>query len=187
MSLFYPSARGKLIANESGQATVELALAVTLLLIVVCSVIDFARALNDMQIISELTRQGSNIALVGTGTTSCDTSCTAVAALLAGDSGLDLASNGRVIITSFTQASPAAGGPYTVAEQVKSASGIAATSKVAPSGSGTANIAGAPALQTNQTMYVTEIFYTFTAATPIGALTNNVIGMPSTLYDIAYF
>ena len=36
-------------------------------------------------------------------------------------------------------------------------------------------------------MYITEIFYTFQAATPIGKLTANVINMPSVLYDTAYF
>src|SRR5271168_301744 len=100
MPLFYRSARRKLIANESGQATVELALSATLLLIVMCSAIDFGRALDDMQILSELTRQGSNLASRGTGTTSCDSLCTAAADLLAGDSGLGLSSNGRVIVTS---------------------------------------------------------------------------------------
>ncbi|HEY6299932.1 MAG TPA: hypothetical protein VIW95_09870, partial [Candidatus Binatus sp.] len=141
----------------------------------------------DLQVLAELSRQGSNLASRGFGTTSCDSLCTAAADLLSGDSGLGLGSNGRVIITEFNQANPIAGGPYTVVEQTQSTTGITATSKVAPSGSGNVNIAGAPALQTGQKLYATEIFYSFTAATGIGAMTNGAIGFPAQLYDIAYF
>ena len=48
------------------------------------------------------------------------------------------------------------------------------------------SIPGAPALQTGQTLYVTEIFFTFTPATGVGALTKSAVSFPSTLYDIAY-
>jgi len=187
MSNFFRAAGKKLRANDSGQATVELAGAVLVLLMFMCSAIDFGRALNYMQILSELTRQGSNLASRGDGTPTCDNICSANAALLAGDSGIGLANTGRVIITEVNQSSPEAGGPYAVVEQGKSATGISATSKIAPSGSGSINITGAPALQTGQSLYVTEIFYTFTPATGIGALTNNAVGFPATLYDVAYF
>jgi hypothetical protein len=187
MSRFYRSARSRLTANQSGQAAVELAMAATLLFIFLCSAIDFGRALYDMQVLSELTRQGANLASRGNGTASCDTLCTAIADLLAGDSGLGLSSNGKIIVTKFSQSSPAAGGPYSVVEQDTSSGGISATSRVAPSGSGNVDITGAPALQTGQWLYTTEIFYSFTPATGIGALTNGAVGMPSVLYDIAYF
>lgn len=187
MPHFFRVAGEKLGSTKSGQAAVELAGALVVLMILLFSAIDFGRALNYLQVISELTRQGANLASRGDGTATCDNICSANAALLAGDSGIGLATNGRVIITEVNQASPKAGGPYTVVEQGSSATGITATSRIAPSGSGNISITGAPALQTGQTLYVTEIFYTFTPVTGIGALTNNAVGFPAVLYDVAYF
>jgi Flp pilus assembly protein TadG len=184
---FHRSAHAKIQFRDSGQAAVELAFVAALLLTLMCSAIDFGRALYDLQIISQLSRQGSNLASRALGNSSCDSLCTAAADLISADSGLGLSTNGRVIVTSFTQTTPNAGGTYTVAEQVKSTTGISANSKVAPTGAGTATLSGAPALQNGQTLYVTEIFYTFAPATPIGRLTNNAVGFPSQLYDIAYF
>jgi TadE-like protein len=185
MPQLYRSLRKNLGASSRGQAAVELAFAATVLLMFVCSAVDFGRALNDMQILSELTRQGSNLASRGEGTTTCDSICSANVALLSGDSGIGLSTNGRVIITELDQSTPKAGGPYTIVEQAKSATGISATSKLGSSG--TVSITGAPALQTGQSLYVTEIFYSFTPATGIGALTNNTVGFPSVLYQVAYF
>jgi Flp pilus assembly protein TadG len=187
MSLPHSSVRAHFTAKDRGQAAVELAFAATLLLLFMCSAIDFGRAIYDLQIISELSRQGSNLASRVAGTASCDSLCTSVADLLAGDSGLGLSTNGRVIVTEFSQTSPVAGGHYTVVEQQKSATGITATSRVAPTGSGTATLVGAPALQTGQKLYTTEIFYSFAPATGIGALTNSAVGFPTQLYNIAYF
>jgi Flp pilus assembly protein TadG len=187
MSRLYRPVRAQLTAKNSGQATVELAFMATLLMIFMCSAIDFGRALYDLQVLSELSRQGSNLASRGAGTAACDSLCMAAADLLAGDSGLGLSTNGRVFVTEFSQTTPVAGGTYTVVEQKESATGITATSKIAPSGAGTTVIAGAPALLAGQKLYTTEIFYSFTPATGIGALTNNAVGFPTQLYDIAYF
>ena len=65
MGTFYTSARRKFAANRSGQAIVEFAMTVTVLLILLCASIDFGRAFSDMQAMSELTRQGSNLASRG--------------------------------------------------------------------------------------------------------------------------
>ncbi len=100
MSKFFLTARKNLRANSSGQAAVELAMTTVILLVLMCAAADFGCALNDMQILSELTRQGSNLA--SRGTTLAQTN----ADLLAGDSGLGLSSNGRVVITQLTQATP---------------------------------------------------------------------------------
>jgi hypothetical protein len=187
MLRLYRSIRVHLAPMKSGQAAVEFAFCATLILMFMCSAIDFGRALYDLQVLAELSRQGSNLASRGLGTPSCDSLCTSAADLLAGDSGLGLSTNGRVIVTEFSQAQPVAGGNYTVVKQTLSATGISATSKVAPTGSGSVVIAGAPALQTGQKLFSTEIFYSFSAATGIGALTNGAVGFPSQLYDIAYF
>jgi hypothetical protein len=191
MLRFNLSGRGKLTASNSGQAAVEFALGVTLLLILVCASIDFGRAMYQTQVLSELSRQGSSLALRGEGTTTCDTMCTAIADLLAGDSGLNLSGNGKIIMTELSQKSSTngvagpSGGPYTIVEQEESSGGLSVSSKLGSSG--TVTITGAPGIQNGQYLYVTEIFYGFSPATPIGTLTNNAVGMPSTLYDIAYF
>ena len=195
MSRFCRSARRKLIASDSGQASVELAFVVTLLLLLVCASIDFGRALNTLQVMAELTRQGANLALRAEGTSTCDSMCTAIAALssTAENSGLNLSGNGRIIITSLTETLTGSetvgpsGGPYKIAEQDVSSGGISVTSKMGTTVGSTVTLPGAPGLQSGQYLYVTEIFYAFTPLTPIGKLTNAAVGMPSQLYDIAYF
>ena len=92
----------KLLANCSGQAAAELAGAMLIIVPLLCATIDFGRAFYQLQVVSELSRQGSSLAMRGEGTTSCDTMCTAIADLVAGSSGLNLAANGKVIMTALT-------------------------------------------------------------------------------------
>jgi|SRR5277367_717719 len=190
MARFYRSAHERLSANDSGQSATEFALAVTLLLIFVCATIDYGRSLYQTQVLSELSRQGANLALRLPGTTSCDNVCSAVNAVISGSSGLNLSANGAVIISSLSQTATSgtgpSGGPYTIAEQVQQGNLSGVSSKIGKTGA-SVNITGAPGLQQGQFLYVAEVFYAFTPATGIGALTNNAIGLPSTLYDIAYF
>lgn len=181
MSPSYRSSRKKLTSAESGQAAVELAIIVTLLSILICAAIDFGRALNYMQIIAELTRQGSMLASRGEPLNN------AVQDVDNDSAGLDLSAastKGEVIITEVTNQN----GTYTITDQ-SSQGGLGASSKV---GSGIGAVAKVPAaisgdLQVGQTIFVTEIFYTFQPFTPIGAMTNNAVSLPSTLYDSAYF
>src|SRR5277367_4287382 len=186
MIRFYRSVmKKKLFANGSGQAAAELAVVMLLMIPLLCASIDFGRAFYQLQILSELSRQGSSLALRGEGTTSCDNMCTAISDLVAGSSGLNLTSNGKVIMTALTPTAAQttgapSGGPYLISEQESSGS-FSATSKLGTSG--TVKIPGAPVIQVGQTMYVTEIFYGFTPATPIA----KSIGIPAKLYDIAYF
>jgi len=160
----------------------------------VCASIDFGRALNTMQVMSELTRQGSNLALRVESTAGCDNLCTAVNDVTAAASGLNVASNGKIIITSLTEPLTGSetigptGGPYTIAEQVASSGGLTSvSSKLGGVGTKVTSLTTAPGLQSGQYLYVTEIFYAFAPLTPIGKLTNAAVGMPSQLYDIAYF
>src|SRR5271166_2554202 len=184
MSRFYRSACSKLIANDSGQAAAEFAVVVPLILILICASVDFGRALNDVQIMADLTRQGSNLASRGTPLNE------STAAVVSGESGLDLVNNGDVIITSVTNENNS----YTITGQDSSTTDgltkLVATSKIGTGVGGTATLPAAAQSaipQNGQTLFVTEVFYTFTPITPLGTLTNSVIALPTTLYDSAYF
>jgi TadE-like protein len=189
MIRFYCSVmKKKLFANGSGQAAAELAVVMLLMIPLLCASIDFGRAFYQLQILSELSRQGSSLALRGEGTTSCDTLCTAGTDLIAGSSGLNLSSNGTVIISSLSQPNVVTGvGPsgtgYKITEQWISSGGLGKASKIGTTGQTNRTITGAPGLEDGQLMYVTEIFYSFTPITPLG----RKVGMPTTLYDVAYF
>ena len=140
------------------------------------AVVDFGRALNYMEVMVGLTRQGSNLASRGT------TLSASAAAVIAGDAPLNLSKNGEVIITSVANVKNVS----TITGQV-SQGGISLTSQI---GTGVGSKATLPAasasiLQNGQTIYVTEVFYTFQPITPIGQFLKIV--MPSTLYEVAYF
>ena len=137
---------------------------------------DFARAIYYKQVMTNLTREGSNLASRGT-----DLGTTATAVM--GESApLDLNKKGRVIVTSVLNNS----GAYQITGQV-SQGGISASSRI---GTGVGNPAKVPTAnptipQPGQTAYITEVFYSYQPMTPIGKMVKLVI--PSTLYDAAYF
>lgn len=166
----------KISAVERGQAAVEFALVAGLMLVLFSVVIDFSRAIHDLQVMAGLSRQGSNLA--SRGTTLSDSA----AAVIAGDTPLDLSRNGEVIITSVTNINRV----FTITDQV-SQGGISQNSRV---GKGVGNRAQLPStaagmLQPGQTIYVTEIFYSYQPITPIRNLLK--VAMPSDLYQAAYF
>jgi hypothetical protein len=93
-----------------------------------------------------------------------------------------LNSNGEVIITSVTNINRI----YTITDQVTEGK-VSQSSKV---GKGVGNRASLPSsaaamVQPGQTIYVTEIFYSYRPITPIQNLLKFV--MPSKLYQSAYF
>jgi Flp pilus assembly protein TadG len=180
MQRFYQSIRAKFRACDSGQATVELAFGATVLFLLIFASIDFGRALNDLQVMADLTRQGSNLASRGTSLPE------AAAAVISGESGLDLANHGLVIVTSVTNEKSV----FTITGQASDGK-LAQSSKIG-TGVGTNVTKTLPAsaessLQNGQTVYVTEVFYTFNALTPLGTITNDAVELPSTLYNSAYF
>jgi len=161
-----------------GQALLELALVIPLLCLVVFGIVDYGRVLNDEQIMVDLSRQGSNMASRGT------TLPATAAALLLGSGTLNLSLGGQVIVTSVARVSNV----DTISGQT-SMGGLLKSSKI---GTGVNNKATVPAgiddvfsKNSGQTVYITEIYYTFQQITPLAAMWNLV--MPSTLYQVAYF
>lgn len=170
------SVRKKIAAVESGQAAVEFALVAGLMLVLFCVLVDFSRAIHCVQVMAGLSRQGSNLA--SRGTTLSD----AAASVIAGDASLDLNSNGEVIITSVTNINRI----YTITGQVTEGM-VSQSSKVGRGVGKTASLPSSAAamVQPGQTIYVTEIFYSYRPITPIQNLLKLI--MPSKLYQVAYF
>jgi len=176
MSLNPRSIARKFRAGSFGQATVEFAVVATVLLVLELALVDFSRALYDLQVMVGLTRQGSNLASRG------DSLPEAASAVVSGDGPLNLASNGQVIVTSVMNT----GGVNQITGQA-SQGGTSNTSKIVSRIGSTAKVttAATTMLQPGQTIYITEVFYTYKPITPIGNFIKMV--MPSTLYEAAYF
>ena len=175
------------ISDESGQSLIELALAATLLLTLVFGAVDFGRAIYYVQVIKNLTSEGSSLA--SRGTTSALTATTVISDAA---SNLSLTSSGCVFVTKVLN-NGGATSPYQVTEQASQGSCGGLTSKIGcfppPSTCGKATLPteAAAALQSGQSLAITEIYYSFSPVTPIGGLLKNVNALPSQLYDAAYY
>ena len=163
-------------ADESGQAIVEFTAVVLMMLIMALGLIDFGRAIYEMQVITNLTGEGSNLA--SRGTDFADT----ITAVIGGAAPLDLNNKGKVILTAVYNND----GNYRITQQL-SQGGFAVNSRIGQGvGSpATLPVTAVPIPQPNQTLFVTEVFYSYQPITPIGTLLN--ILLPSTMYDVAYF
>src|SRR6185437_15873441 len=109
----------KRLKDERGNALVELALTLPLLLTLAFGLIDFSQIILDEQVMSGLTRQGSDLASRGT------TLAKTVSALGTQGSSLNIGANGRIIVTAV--ANDTSGTPRVI-DQVESATGISVTS-----------------------------------------------------------
>jgi hypothetical protein len=174
-------------AGDSGQALVEAALIVPMLLVLGLGAIDFARAMYYVQIMKNLTAEGSSLA-------SRDASPAQTAQVVVTDAGsnLDLVSKGCVIVSAVTNTGSGAS-PMQVTAQASRGTCTGLSSKIGcfppPGSCGPATLPAeaAAALQVNQSVFVTEIYYSFTSVTPLGSLLSNGNLLPRQLYDAAYF
>jgi len=177
--------KARINGEESGQALVELSFAFLVLCVFVFGIIDFGRAIYDVQVMNNLVGEGSSMASRGV-------SLATTAQTVANDAGSDinLSTKGCVIVTSVNINS---GSPQVTGQ---ASQGIACTSKVGClSGQGScgnssatlpaAAVTALTAEPTGSSLYVTEIFYSYNTITPISALSGN--SMPSQLYSVAYY
>ena len=162
-------------ARDSGQAILECALSITVMLILAFGLIDLSRAIFVAQVIANLSGQGSSMASRGT------TLANTAAAVAASSAPLNLNTNGRVIVSAVFNSN-------SVLKLTNQAAqgGITALSHVGSVIGGNAGVPASAAPQLNQTVYVTEVFYNFQAITPIGNFLSKTF-LPSQLYDVAYF
>jgi len=152
-----------------------------MLVLLAFGMIDFSRALYDHEVMINVSREGSNQAARGGGTSINAALSNAITAVVLGAAPLDFAgSNGKVIISAvFNNA-----GNITVISQATRGTLSTANSLVGTVGSGAKMPKTSPQIpSTNKTMYVTEVFYGFAPVTPVGKLFMS----PTQLYDAAYF
>jgi len=178
--------RTKRMSDDSGQSLIELALSAAILLTLSLAAIDFSRAIYYVEVIKNLTAEGS--ALASRGTSPSITAATVVA-----DGGaLNITSNGCVFITAVTNTG-AHTSPYQVTAQSSQGACSGLSSKIGcfppPGTCGTATLPSeaAAAIQSGQSVYVTEIYYSFSMITPLGGFLKNANALPSRLYDAAYY
>ncbi len=174
----------KRLEDERGAALVELAICVPLLLIMVFGLIDFSQMIFDNQRMSGLSRQGSDLASRGRSLADTGTEIGVVTALGVQGASMNIGTQGRIFVTEVAGTSTS---PQIVAQQ-ESSTGIAATSVTASWVSNPTKYLptnAATVLNAGQTLYVTEIFYSYSPMTPIGGLLET--NLASTLYDAAYF
>jgi Flp pilus assembly protein TadG len=161
--------------NETGQALVEFALSAAVLVVLVFGLIDLGRAIYVVEVITNLTGEGSSLA--SRGTSLSDTA----AAVVVASTPLNFSTNGRVIVSSVFNNNNV----IQLTGQV-SQGGLAASSRIGSVIGTKATVPAAAAPQLNQTAFVTEVFYKYQPITPIGNLLNQAL-FPLPLYDAAYY
>lgn len=172
----------KQLEDERGNALVELAFCLPVLLVLVFGLIDFSQMIFDKQAMSGMTRQGSNLAS-RTYNGDPTTLPPLVTGLVAQGASLNIGTNGRIIVTVVHDVAS----KHQIEAQAISTTGISATSQV---GTGAGSPATMPSdatavLSAGKTLYVTEVFYSYTPITPVGHFLKK--NLASTFYEVAYF
>jgi len=156
---------------------------VVILAIMVMGLADYGRLFVVRQMMLNASREGANLAARGTTLSNAVSAMVATAPAMLFTNGY-----GRIIASTVTRSSS---GVATVTGQVKFGATNFSSRIGNLNASGSAVTLPSNQLpQTNQTLYVTEVFYPFTPATPVANLmrfmsTNSA--MPTSLYDVTYF
>jgi len=177
----------EIIAKESGQALLELALIAATLCIIVLGIVDFGRAIYDVQVIKNLAGEGSSMASRGTSPATAASTVVNYAG-----SDLNMTQNGCVIVTVVTNQS----GTLAITNQAYDC-GIAATSKIGclqgvdgcQSSTPTLPSAASAALGSEpngSSLSVTEIYYNYSPITSVSLLLGTGF-LPSQFYTAAYY
>lgn len=174
--------------DQSAQAILEMAFILPILCVMVLGVVDYSRAIYDTEEITNLAGEGASLASRGS------TLQEAANAVIA-DSDLNMASYGCAIVTSVDNPSS---GTYQVSGQASSSTCNSAKSQVGC-------VQGTPGCKNNNatvptavqnvfasapsgyTVYVTEVYYNFNAATGLGSFLHGSGMLPSQMYAIAYY
>jgi len=159
--------------DQSGQSLVEFALSAMLICTAVFGMVDFSRVLYVDEVIVNLAGEGSSLASRGTPLAS-----TASAVQTAATPPLDFAGHGRVIVSSIYNNNNV----LTLTGQ-SALGGLTATSRIGSTVNGVVRLPVNATPQVGQTVFVTEVFYSYHAITPFGSMLN----IPSQLYDVAYY
>lgn len=177
----------RMIRQESGQALVELSFAFVVLSVFVFGIIDLGRAIIAADYMKGLS--GESCRMVSR--TASNAAAASHVVSWAG-SKVDLANQGCVIITTVTNS----GGTIQITDQ-SSQCAIHVTSAIGCLKGQAGCLTSTPTLPASATsvlqnevsgssLYITEIFYNYSPASPIGALLPSG-ALPSQLYSVSYF
>jgi Flp pilus assembly protein TadG len=162
------------VRERSGQATVEFIFVGVIVLVLSFGVIDFARALIARQVLTNVTREGANLA---SRTMSLSN---AVNAVLVSASPLNLNQSGYVVLSNVAR--DALGNASVTAQYAQG--GMPTASRIGQLGA-TANMPSTSYPANNESVITAEVFYRYEAVTPLGRFLGLVL--PTQLYDVAYF
>ncbi len=177
----------KALNEESGQALLELSGAFVILVVFALGIIDFGQTVYDAEVMKNIGGQTSSLASRGT-----NPATTIASAVANAPSVVSLGTHGCVIETVVTnnngtlqvtnQASQCAISVASKIGCVQGQSGCNSSTPVLPA-------AATSALQSEvsgSSLYITEIFYNYTATTPINQFLQGT-GLPSQLYSVTYY
>ncbi len=163
------------LRDESGQSLVEFAFSIILLLVMVFGVVDLGHGIYLSLVVTNLTGEGSSLASRGTSLSD------SAAAVVAASAPLTLATTGRVIVSSVYNNNNV----IQLSGQASSGN-LVVNSRVGTVIGGAAVVPVSAKPQLNQTVYVTEVFYTLHSITPMGQFVTGFV-LPPQIYDAAYY